>query len=497
MSRSIARRAFIRRLPLSAALFCFGLTFISPERARPAEEAKSPAVHTVKKSAFKIEVSLAGVFEAQNMTPVTLQTESWKTLTVLDAVEHGARVKKGDSLVKLDMDGIDEEIREQENDQQVGELALTLARAELKSLEATTPIDLAAAERAKQVADENLKRFLEKQRPLDEKLAKFLLAMSQHNLEYVEEELKQLEKMYKADDLTEETEEIILKRARNDVDQARFSVELAESRSNETLEMYLPRQETALKELARREAVSLERAQAALPLGPTTSKLHLQKLELSQRLGAATLAKLKADRERMLVKAPADGILYYGSCERGKWSTSNLNASEGKLLHGAMLSPNLAFMTIVAERPIFVRAAAAEKDLQNLRVGIAGKAASVAFPHLSLPAKLTSLAAIPTAEGKFDAKISIETGEEAKALMPGMTCNVTLTAYEKPDAVVVPASAVFKDEGAGKQYVYRVGADGSRQKTDVTLGQRTEKEVEVVQGLLEGDKILLEKPASE
>lgn len=487
-------RSNLVRLPLASAAMALSLAFSALEPARSAEDEKSPTTHTVKKGAFKAEVALSGVIEAQNMTPVSLQTEVWKTLTVLDAVEHGARVKKGDSLAKLDMDGIDAEIADQQNTQQAGELALALARAELKEIEGVTPIDLAAAERAKQTADEDLKHFLERLRPLGEKSARFSLTMSQHNLEYTEEELKQLEKMYKADDLTEETEEIILKRARNDVEQAKFGVDLAESRTTEMLDTTLPRLETALKEAARREAVTLEKAKISLPIGPQKARLSLQQLELAQRQGANRLAKLKADRERMLVKAPADGIVYYGRCEHGKWTTANVQATDGKLTHGASLTPNVAFMTIVAERPVFVRASAAEKDLQNLRVGMTGKAVSVAYPNLTLPAKLDSLAAIPTADGKFDSKLSIELGEAAKALMPGMTCEVKLVAFDKPDAIVVPAAAVFED-AAGKPYVYRVGADGSRQKTDITLGERSEKEVEIVQGLLEGDKILLEKPA--
>jgi len=427
-----------------------------------------------------------------------LPVEAWKSLTVLDAVEHGSRVKAGDSLATLDLEGIDEAIAELENDQKVGELSLKLAKAELKTLEAMAPVDLAAAERAKQVAEEDLQRFLERQRPLSEKSAKFSLKSSEHNLEYQEEELKQLERMYKADDLTEDTEEIILKRARNDVDQAKFGLELAQSRSRETLETSLPRQETAMKEAARREIAAFEKAKTSLPLAPTKAKLNLEKLELAHRQGAGRLAKLKADRERMLVKAPAAGIVYYGHCEHGKWTTGNLNTTEGKLSHGASLYPNVAFMTIVEARPIFVRASAAEKDLQHLREGVSGKAASVAYPDVSLPAKVSSLAAIPTADGKFDVKISVETGEQAKALMPGMTCNLTLVAFDKPDAIVVPASAVFADEEhSGKHYVYRVGADGSHQKAEVAVGQRSDKQVEITQGLLEGDKILLEKPSGE
>ena len=60
-------------------------------------------------------------------------------------------------------------------------------------------------------------------------------------LEYVQEELKQLEKMYKADDLTEETEEIVLKRARNNVDQMKFFTEMVKYEHDRDKEIDLPR----------------------------------------------------------------------------------------------------------------------------------------------------------------------------------------------------------------------------------------------------------------
>ena len=50
------------------------------------------------------------------------------------------------------------------------------------------------------------------ERPFTLKSTEFSLKMTKEKLEYEEEELRQLEKMYKADDITEETEAIVLKR---------------------------------------------------------------------------------------------------------------------------------------------------------------------------------------------------------------------------------------------------------------------------------------------
>ena len=80
------------------------------------------------------------------------------------------------------------------------------------------PVDLAAATRAKTQADEDLKRFFDIEKPDAERTAHFMVKQSGEYLDYAKEELRQLEKMYRSKDLTEETEEIILRRQRFQVD---------------------------------------------------------------------------------------------------------------------------------------------------------------------------------------------------------------------------------------------------------------------------------------
>lgn len=456
-----------------------------------AAAAPSKPTHRVKKGPLKIEVKLDGVFEAREMTPLSVDAEAWPKLTVLEAVAHGTRVEAGQVLVSLDREEIDTSIADVEASQKLSELSIQLARAELKAAESELPIDLAAAERAKRVADEDLKRFLEKTRPLLERSAQFALKSAEHYVEYQLEELKQLEKMYQADDLTEETEEIILRRARNDVEQANFFLETSRSHSQETLEVTLPREETQLKEAARRQELTLEHLKASMPLSPDRLRLMLEKSVLDHQQSAERIKKLKKDREAMVVKAPTAGIVYYGHCEHGKWS----DPSGGKLTRGSSLSPHTVFMTIVKERPLFIRASAAEKDLRRMKKETPGYATSVAFPDLKLPVRVEGVAAVPTADGHFDTRLSVEAGDDAAALLPGMTCHVTLVAYRKSDAITIPASALFTDEqDERKHYVYRVGADGTHQRADVTPGERTDDKVEITQGLLDGDAILTEKP---
>ncbi|MGH7138801.1 MAG: HlyD family efflux transporter periplasmic adaptor subunit [Pirellulales bacterium] len=478
-------------------LVAVGLSFISihfvgaafgDDAQKPAAESKTYRVH---KGPFKIEVKLDGVFEAREMTPITIEPEEWSKFTVLEAVEHGSCVAAGQTLVALNREDIDTTIAGLEASLKLSELTIELTETELKTAEKELPLELAAAERAKKLADEDLKRFLEITRPLSQKSAEFSLKAAEHSLEYVQEELRQLEKMYNADDLTEETEEIILKRARNDVERSLFLLEQTRSRTQETLEVTLPRQGATIKEAALRQELDWESKRATLPLSPPKLRLSLEKLVSERDQSQKRLDKLQKDREAMIVKAPAAGIVYYGHCRRGKWSG---DTSDGKLARGSALQPHAVFMTLVKPRPIFIRAAASEKELAKVRPGTSGTATAVAYAERKLSAKVESVAAVPTADGHFDTQVAVDVGDEAAAIMPGMTCHLTLTAQNKPDAITIPTSALVNDEASGKHYVYRVGSDGLHTKTEVTIGARGDEKIEIVDGLVEGDTILLEKP---
>ena len=148
-----------------------------PEKPRPSQppRRRQPATTKVEKGPFKVEVTLPGVFEAGQAGRALGQAEGLdRALVVETAVELGTPVKQGDILVEFDREKIDKAIQDAEVELELGELALKHATEELPILEKLLPIDLAAAERAKTQADEDLARFLEIDRPNSEKMAAVL-----------------------------------------------------------------------------------------------------------------------------------------------------------------------------------------------------------------------------------------------------------------------------------------------------------------------------------
>ena len=74
--------------------------------------------------------------------------------------EHGSTVKKGDVLVELDTEKLDQALRDLETEQRLSELSIQQADAELPVLEKLMPLELAEAERLKKQAAEDQERFL-------------------------------------------------------------------------------------------------------------------------------------------------------------------------------------------------------------------------------------------------------------------------------------------------------------------------------------------------
>lgn len=465
-------------------------TEAKPSEAQPAEA--KPQLHTVKAEMFKIDLILDGTFVAQTMTPVELKPDSWATFKVLKAVEHGTQVRKGEVLVEFESDKIQEAIADQETARQLAALSLEQAEIGLKLLEATTPIDLAMAERQKKIVQEDLARFLKIDLELSKKSAQYNLRFAEETLENQLEELKQLEKMYKADDLTEETEEIILKRQRNAVDRAKFYLELAKNRFDETTNVFLPREIETIKVSAEVLKLALDRVKSTLPLDLEREKINLQKLKVEQKRDAERFAKLKGDLKLMKLTAPADGIVYYGKCVRGKWTGASAIAD--KFEPGASASPGV-LMTIVNPRPVAIRASVNQKDLQWIKTGLAGTVTPVVAPDARAAASVTRVETIPGVDGGFAAELRVTLSDEMSAIMPGMDCKVRLIPYLKKRTLTIPAKAMKTDELDDTRHYVQLVQDGGRTvKQQVTIGKKSGEKVEILDGLAAGDKILAEYP---
>jgi len=481
---------------LGAGLVTLGLSFptaVHSQEASPSKSAEKPKPATVKVEQGKlvVEMTLKGIVESEQTSELSLNAKSWTgPFTVKSAAPHGTRVKKGDIVLELDTVKIDQALRDLRLERELADIGVRQLKEELPVLEKFLPLNLAAAERDKRIAEEDFKRYSEIEREQTKKQSEFMLKSQTHYLDYAREELKQLEKMYRDKDLTEETEEIILKRQRNQIEQIEFNIASQKLRQDRELNVDLPRRDRIMQEAVEKQSLAWQKAQSSLRLELEQKRLSLQKLEAELAKSYERYGHLETDRAAMVVQAPSDGFVFHGQADRGQWNTAMITS---RLRPNGALQPNEIFMTIVAPRPVAIRADVEEKDLHAFKELPRGEATPVGFPKLKLPAQLKSVSLIPRAAGSFEARISLDLPDSAADVMPGMAATVKFITYRNDTALLAPTSAIFRDEGSEASYVL-VAGEGEPTKTEVQIGNASGGKTEILSGLKAGTEILAAKP---
>jgi HlyD family secretion protein len=461
--------------------------------AKKAAEADKPKkAETLKVAAkpLKIDVEAEGVFVAAETTEVALRPETWSSFKVVEAVPHGTRVRRGDVLVKFDDKDIEKAIAEKSLELRTGELSLMAAEEDFPRLEKSIDLNYSEAKRQYDEARDEKKRFDDTMRDMSERMAKYYLQSSERQFENANEEYEQLKKMYEADELTEETEEIVLKRQQFEVEAAKFFLEYAKINHQFTTEISIPQREESLKTRVDVAKIAFERANMAKSLGLNQQRYELEKLRESRAKAVDAHAKLLGDRALMTIKAPVDGVVYYGRSVNGRWI--EVSSLESKLIPFGTIMPNSVLMTVVQDRPMYVETAIGEKELPTVAAKQPAIVAPVADAEVELPGTVAKVADVPGAGNKFPVRVDLKNDEEPKWLMPGMTCKVKITVYDVKEAIVIPASMLQTDEDNPKQkYVMLQGDDDAKPtRRDVKVGKTKEKDVEIVSGLKAGDVIV-------
>ncbi len=443
----------------------------------------------VEKKPFKSTVEFEGSFLSAEAHVIQIDPKVWTDFTIKELVAQGGVVKKGDPIVVLDTEGIERQLADDADATMARKTALKGSELELANLEQTTPWRLEAAELGYNRARDDHQYFVEVRRPLEEETAKRSLQSSERYLESATEELKQLLKMYKEDDLTEETEEIILKRQRYSVESAEFRLKSAKLSTKRALEVTIPRsavdQEQALKDAE----VAWKTARESLPAALQQKRLDVKKLQVADKRADANSVDLKADRAQMDVLAPADGIIYHGEMLNGRW---NPTAAAKFMKVGGKIPPRVALASLIpAGAKLHLDAFVDEAAAAKLKGGQKGYVAPISSPRSRLSVELAKVATHPGVDGKYHIQLvlSAEGSPEGLNLVPGMKGKGKITTGDQGDRIAVPVKAL-QEEHDGTYTVSVKNAEGEASAVPVTVGVESNGMIVVLSGLQEGQIVI-------
>jgi HlyD family secretion protein len=410
----------------------------------------------------------------------------WADYKISEIAPHGSRVSKNDTLVTFDPTDIDKKLHDLRQKLTTDTLALQQAEQDYEQLVNTVSHKLEAIRRAAETAKEDNAYFTTIQRKAKEESAEQSLKRSEQLLENQREELRQLTKMYEADDLTEETEEIILERQKNSVAAAEFALRMEVLNNRRTLDTLLPREAEALANAERDTALLLKKGEQDLPRSVEIKSLELEALKTALAREKKSLADLEADRAFFEFKAPADGWFYYGPIRDGRWAPAEI--AKVLIPHG-IVPTKRAFATFIPAAANLGWVAFVDGRIaRSLGPESSGAASLSGREDLEIPSKVVSLAATPEADGTFRADLSAS-WPEGFVPPPGSTGEVTVISYEQAAALAVPSKALeFGSQGWTVEVKL---ADGKTERRPVKRGRVSGEETEILSGLEPGQVIIV------
>ncbi len=474
----------------------------SDKSSKKKAEKKKSKPYKVKRDALKIEVELDGIFVADEMEEVALRPEVWSKFVVLEAVEHGTEVKKGDVLVRFDDEKLEDDLAKEALSQSIGQLSMLRDEEEFSRIKRLAELSFEVAERDHEQTKADYEYYLATDRPITIQIAHFRYKSSQEALASAQEELKQLQQMYEADDLTEETEEIVLRRQRFAVETAELILQLNKESRDYTLNVSIPRSDEYYKTSLEESELAFKQAKTALDIGKTRRNYDMEKKRNARAKSVERHGKLLSDKGLMVLRAPCDGVVYYGKCTNGKWS--QIATQKAKLKPFGSVTPKSVVMTIVKPGTLHITSSLSEKKLTDFKKGLQASMTPTADKELELSGKVAHVESIPGASKKFQVTLDVDLTDAPAWLVAGMTCNAKIVTYENKEALVIPRDLVQTDEENKKiKYVMLVSSEEDDPEEDapvrrkVKLGRKKGKLVEVLKGLEEGDKIVKEKKKDE
>ncbi|MEE1999871.1 efflux RND transporter periplasmic adaptor subunit [Alkalimonas sp. MEB108] len=187
-----------------------------------------------------------------------------------------------------------------------------------------------------------------------------------------------------------------------------------------------------------------------------------------------TLAQLESAESRlrqMTIRAPFDGVLGLRSVSQGAYINS-----------GSVITTldDISVLRVEFNVP--------ERFIAELAVGMPVTIGNVAYRNVDFHGEIKAI------DPRIDpvtrsVRVHGVVDNQDLRLRPGMLLNVRVTLTNQ-DVLMVPENALVPLQN--RQYVYKVGTDNKVTQLQVQIGERIPGWVEIVDGLSEGDEIIIE-----
>ncbi len=221
---------------------------------------------------------------------------------------------------------------------------------------------------------------------------------------------------------------------------------------------------------------------ARASLGVAKSKVAQAKALLAQN--QASLSRYEEQLRNSTIVSPMDGVVLSRNVENG-------DAVSSILVQGSSAT---LVMTVGDVHQVYVKGKVDESDIGKVSLGQPARIKVESFKDETFNGKVTKISPMGAEKDNvttFEVQVSIDNA--SGKLKAGMTANAEIVLDEHANALVIPESALLydKDKKASVEVVDAKAKDGKR-KVDVKVGIANGSKAEILAGLKEKDKVILQ-----
>ena len=156
---------------------------------------------------------------------------------------------------------------------------------------------------------------------------------------------------------------------------------------------------------------------------------------------------------------------------------------------GDMYAMSAPLFTVEQIVPVKLLLGVSETDYSKVKKGDSVTVTADAIPDKTFYGKVNRIyPTVDPATRTFTVEVKID--NTYKTLRPGMFARATVN-FGSNNNVVIPDVAVVKQQGSGERFVYVLNEDNTVTYKKVVLGRRMGAEYEVLEGLEDGDKVVI------
>lgn len=474
MNPILTRSAFVVGLVCSA--------LIDRAEAPASNPATQAAATIVKHGSVPMKFDATGYFEAIDPMEVRIRPKSYAgELAIATIVPNGATVKKGDKLLEIDPAPLKRQLQAADGEAAVAHANLTKAEADAKIAEGAEALALRIQQDGVKDAEEGVKWWEDVDGPQMLKMSELQVKQVQAGVDDSSDELEQLKKMYKTEELTSATADIVVKRAVRGLEIGRQHLEMTRKQADKTRTFLFP----ASKRRVYDALPQAQQALASLEAVQAQSKVVRQTGLVAARAAVVAaeqkVSDLHGDLDKLTVIAPADGIVWYGQLAQGNWASVDPKT----MRVGEKVAAQQTLMTLYTPGKLRVVIDLAESKYFAVPAGTKATATPVAFPEMRIEGACEGGPKTPvTTPTGQTYPLPINGADVDPRLMAGMKASVHVDVPAIEGVLVVPTSAV---SGSA---VWLHGKDGPDKRQTVVTGRTDGKVIEIVSGVREGDVVL-------